>query len=121
MNNIYGYCPLCTAPGVKRERRPNGDDTCKTGHTYFSSDAVNQPADIVSKLESAMDILRKAMKDKTEGELYHTWKCNIKFFIYDAILDEIEKPDPDFSMKQLSDACDCGAEAFLNELLKGKE
>lgn len=36
----YGYCPICGAPGVMRERRPNGDDRCANGHTYPSKDAV---------------------------------------------------------------------------------
>lgn len=35
----YGYCPACLAPGVFRERRMNGDDTCANGHTYPSRDA----------------------------------------------------------------------------------
>lgn len=32
----YGYCPLCGAVGVSRERRPDGDDKCANGHTYKS-------------------------------------------------------------------------------------
>lgn len=32
----YGYCPVCGAVGVSRERRPNGDDKCANGHTYPS-------------------------------------------------------------------------------------
>ena len=36
----YGYCPVCVAPGVERQRRPNGNDTCENGHTYKSSQAV---------------------------------------------------------------------------------
>ena len=32
----YGYCPVCGAKGVQRERRPNGDDKCSLGHTYPS-------------------------------------------------------------------------------------
>ena len=35
----YGYCPICAAPGVSRERRPNGNDRCKNGHTYLSANA----------------------------------------------------------------------------------
>lgn len=37
----YGFCPMprCNAPGVTRERRPNGNDTCANGHTYPSRDA----------------------------------------------------------------------------------
>lgn len=37
---IYDYCPECGAAGVKRERRPNGNDTCKNEHTYPSNTAV---------------------------------------------------------------------------------
>ncbi len=40
MNVLYGYCPYCAAPGVERERRPNGNDKCEAGHTYPSSLAV---------------------------------------------------------------------------------
>ena len=37
--SLYGYCPTCGAPGVSRERRPNGDDQCTNGHVYPSADA----------------------------------------------------------------------------------
>lgn len=37
--NPLGYCPTCGAPGVERERRLNGNDTCKNGHVYPSKDA----------------------------------------------------------------------------------
>lgn len=30
----YGRCPACGGKGVKRERRPNGNDTCENGHIY---------------------------------------------------------------------------------------
>ena len=30
----YGFCPHCAAPGVSRERRPDGNDQCKSGHIY---------------------------------------------------------------------------------------
>ena len=39
----YGFCPECGAPGVTRERRPNGNDTCTNGHTYPSADATLLP------------------------------------------------------------------------------
>lgn len=39
--NPYGYCPICKAPGKLRERRPDGDDTCRNGHTYKSSTALD--------------------------------------------------------------------------------
>lgn len=38
----YGLCPFCGAPGVTRERRPNGNDTCAHGHTYPSKDSVGE-------------------------------------------------------------------------------
>lgn len=37
--SIYGYCPVCGAMGVNRERRPNGNDQCANGHTYPSAQA----------------------------------------------------------------------------------
>lgn len=36
----YGYCPRCQAPGVSRERRPDGNDRCAKGHVYPSRLAV---------------------------------------------------------------------------------
>lgn len=39
----YSYCPQCGAVGVYRERRPNGNDRCRNGHTYLSAQAVQSP------------------------------------------------------------------------------
>lgn len=50
----YGSCPLCGAPGVMRERRPNGNDTCVNGHTYPSRDAKHSPAVGVTNSEGDM-------------------------------------------------------------------
>ena len=36
----YGRCPQCNAPGVSRERRPNGNDVCRNGHSYPAKEAV---------------------------------------------------------------------------------
>lgn len=36
----YGFCPHCARPGVQRERRPNGNDTCESGHVYPTAAAV---------------------------------------------------------------------------------
>jgi hypothetical protein len=38
--NAYGFCPLCGALGLARERRPNGNDRCAQGHVYPSHSAV---------------------------------------------------------------------------------
>lgn len=40
VENVYGYCPKCGAPGKQRERRPNGNDICENGHEYPSRDAL---------------------------------------------------------------------------------
>ena len=40
--NVYGFCPICKAHGVSRERCPNGNDTCKNGHVYPSAKAIQR-------------------------------------------------------------------------------
>lgn len=35
--SAYGYCPHCGNPGINRERRIDGNDTCSEGHVYPSS------------------------------------------------------------------------------------
>lgn len=40
---VLGYCPLCGAPGVARERTPGGNDLCRSGHAYPSSSALAHP------------------------------------------------------------------------------
>ena len=40
MPTNYGFCPICGAQGVARERRPGGNDKCKNGCTYPSRNAV---------------------------------------------------------------------------------
>jgi hypothetical protein len=43
MENRYGYCPICGAPGEQRERRIGGDDICANGHKYPSHTALTNP------------------------------------------------------------------------------
>jgi hypothetical protein len=38
----YGFCPICGAPGANRERRPDGNDICRNGHTYPSRKSVGE-------------------------------------------------------------------------------
>lgn len=65
----YGLCPVCTARGVMRERRPNGNDKCARGHEYPSANAITgkaaraQPAPaagVVEALKLAYNLLIKA-------------------------------------------------------------
>ncbi len=36
----YGFCPICKAPGISRERRLDGNDRCSNGHIYKSRAAL---------------------------------------------------------------------------------
>jgi hypothetical protein len=38
---LYGYCPKCGVPGIKRI--DNKKDTCQKGHTYPSLEAKETP------------------------------------------------------------------------------
>jgi hypothetical protein len=39
----YGLCPVCGDIGIRRERRPNGNDKCAKGHEYPSASAKPEP------------------------------------------------------------------------------
>lgn len=41
-DNPYGLCPHCGAEIVKRERRINGNDTCKSGHVFPSASSIKE-------------------------------------------------------------------------------
>ena len=70
-----------------------------------------------NKVKNALDVLRTHMKDKSEGGLYHGWMCNIKFAVYDELMSEnVFKYDHPMSIKTL-EACEDGANTFLNRLL----
>ena len=62
----------------------------------------------------AMSVLRDAMKDKSEGELYHAWMCNIKF----AIVDSIHRHNKNFDEIMVTSCCEEGARVFLDRLLQ---
>lgn len=49
---MTGYCPECGAPGVQRERRPDGNDTCEKGHVYPSACALERPDGFMAFLGS---------------------------------------------------------------------
>lgn len=38
--STYGFCPICNYHIVSRERRIDGNDTCRNGHKFPSKDAV---------------------------------------------------------------------------------
>ena len=48
MGSPYGYCPECGARGVRRERRPDGNDECERGHVYKSVKSLKEPWATVS-------------------------------------------------------------------------
>lgn len=43
MGSPYDYCPECGARGVRRERRPDGNDECERGHVYKSVKSLKEP------------------------------------------------------------------------------
>lgn len=51
----YGLCPMCGAPGVIRERRPDGDDTCANGHVYPARSSVNPFKRLRAQLPDLLD------------------------------------------------------------------
>lgn len=60
MSYAYGICPKCGAPGVSRERRPNGNDQCTRGHVYPSREALDY-----QQMSSSMKILALDLATRT--------------------------------------------------------
>lgn len=44
-DSIYGYCPVCGAPGISAERSPDGHTHCQRGHKYPHASRLNDPLD----------------------------------------------------------------------------
>ena len=57
----YGKCPLCGAPGISRERQPNGNDKCSNGHTYPSRTAIPNAACRVWQTAKSIDNMAETM------------------------------------------------------------
>lgn len=58
----YGFCPVCGVMGNARERRIDGNDTCKNGHVYPSADAID-----AMKAQVAQQVYIKKTKDNVSG------------------------------------------------------
>ena len=58
----YGFCPICGAPGLSRERRPNGNDHCAKGCTYPSKDAV-RASDYIPPVNVQIEDLKTQLKE----------------------------------------------------------
>lgn len=76
---VYGYCPICGAEGVMRERRLNGYDKCAKGHTYPSSKATPpaQPAPVqepVAWQQELANILCRIHRDGGHYIAEHGWR-----------------------------------------------
>lgn len=73
MERVYGYCPQCGLPGISRERRINGNDTCAQGHVYPSASAIQKgdglkvavTVDDLKKLERHLNAIEVANFDGT--------------------------------------------------------
>lgn len=63
----YGYCPICTAPGVSRERGIFGNDRCANGHEYKSSHALT-PKERIVAIHSELGATAKKALDGGEQQ-----------------------------------------------------
>ncbi len=72
---VYGYCPICGAEGVMRERRLNGYDKCAKGHTYPSSKATPpaQPAPVQEPVAWQVMVEDEAMEEFSVKDAAHDW------------------------------------------------
>ena len=73
----------------------------------------------MNEIEEAMNVLRKNMQDEAEGELYHAWMCNIKFAVYDSLMQEFYAGKlTNQEIATMLNGCEKGAKLFLNRLFK---
>lgn len=61
----YGYCPICSKPGMTREQVPGGKDRCQAGHIYAS--LMARPAPVVEDYVApgAADDMAQVMKQSS--------------------------------------------------------
>jgi hypothetical protein len=97
-----------------QEKHP--DENHKILLESLKNELIELEKAIKNPVHFANDILRHAMKDKSEGELYHGWMCNIKWAIYDSI--KSQSPIYKDFDSWLQNGCESGANEFLNRLLK---
>ena len=63
-----GHCPLCGSPGVARERRPGGDDTCGKGHVYPSRSATAEPSPLPPLVGRSVADVQAAISRRVRAE-----------------------------------------------------
>lgn len=64
----YGYCPECGAAGLRRERRPNGNDTCANDCVYPSSAAVADRDEAKNGASPVTDASIQKLRDEIEAQ-----------------------------------------------------
>ncbi len=87
-DNVYGFCPVCGAPGETRERRANGNDTCENGHTYPSKDAIMEkptdkgkfikPVSDIKKVHVGVVLDRSSSMSSISGEIVDSFNEQLK-------------------------------------------
>jgi hypothetical protein len=55
---VFGYCPVCQAPGIRREKCWNGHDYCENGHKYKSCHSLRS----IPTLQKFLDITKKPLE-----------------------------------------------------------
>lgn len=73
----------------KDKKHPDEEDKILIESYKNEIDDLEQAIDNPSAF--ALNIFRYTMRDKALGELHYGWMCNIKWAVYDAILDRLLK------------------------------
>ena len=111
--------------GILDDARDNAISLCNESFEKDDAELVKIYDEEIIELEKhidnsmplTMDSLRHHLKDKSEGDIYHVWMCNIKFAIYDSIMAEYDWAD-DEMRNMLATTCEDGAKVFLDRLLR---
>ena len=78
--SVYGYCPICGAPGQKREKRPNGNDICAEGHKYPSRSASPRcdRDDITRLVDAIVSGTRQGERARAAKALCELYEAKLK-------------------------------------------
>lgn len=104
---LYGYCPVCGAPGVSRERRPNGYDCCAAGHTYNSCDTLTLAQTAAAVKEGTLTIGN--MPQHPMGPDPVTWRECLRISDLPGVAEALKN----FAADQTEDNATCLVRAVL--------
>ena len=74
----YGTCPTCGAKGIRRERRPDGNDMCENNHIYPSASAIpEKKIERAGAIEVTEEQVNKIINKTMSSE---EWKADVSRF-----------------------------------------